>query len=334
MGNYQHLNETEFAQIDCLLRIGFSYAQIAKQLNRHPSTISRHCRSVSAKGFYTPAKAKEHRISQQQASSNNARRYRLIDPFFETLTRHLNQQFSPAQALKQTRSELNALGPSQRQPSCATMYRLIAPTQWYDRERYPNMRLSHYYSKAQRSKRAQRAPNSWVAQCPTVDKRPDYLINRTLSMCIEIDTMVGRKSDSARLVVAVCRHTRYTMIGLLEHCTAAAVEKWVRSRMYRQKLKFVCLIPDQGSEFARLPNIKSLTVYPCEPHRPWQKPTVENTNGLIRHYVPKGSLISDLTHQQVAYIERQLNIRPKKCLDWKTPSQLLYELHPAAVRFE
>ena len=60
-------------------------------------------------------------------------------------------------------------------------------------------------------------------------------------------------------------------------------------RVREQHLPLVALIPDQGSEFARLPNIQSLTVYPCQPHRPWPKPTVENTNGLIRHYEPKGA---------------------------------------------
>jgi transposase, IS30 family len=108
----------------------------------------------------------------------------------------------------------------------------------------------------------------------------------------------------------------------------------VRARMRELALPIVCLIPDQGSEFARLPNIKSLTVYPCQPHRTWQKPTVENTHGLIRHYVPKGQLISHVTAQQVAHIEHQLNHRPRRCLNWQTPAELLSTLRPAAVHFE
>ncbi len=104
--------------------------------------------------------------------------------------------------------------------------------------------------------------------------------------------------------------------------------------MRKQHPPLVCLIPDQGSEFARLPKIKSLTVYPCQPHRPRQKPTVENTNGLIRHYVPKGQLISHLTPEFVAHIEHQLNHRPRLCLNWETPAELLSRLHPAVVHFE
>ena len=140
---------------------------------------------------------------------------------------------------------------------------------------------------------------------------------------MEIDTVIGRKTDGARLVVAVCRRTRFTMIGYLKHCTAAAVESWVRSRMREQNLPLVCLIPDQGSEFVRLINIKSLTVYPCQPHRPWQKPTVKNTNGLIPNHIPKGQLISHITPKFVAYVEHQLNHRPRLCLNWETPFKLL-----------
>ena len=94
------------------------------------------------------------------------------------------------------------------------------------------------------------------------------------------------------------------MIGYLKHCTAAAVESWVRFRMREQNLPLVCLIPDQGSEFARLINIKSLTVYPCQPHRPWQKPTVKNTNGLIPNHIPKdnSSAISPLSSSPTSNI--------------------------------
>jgi transposase, IS30 family len=193
------------------------------------------------------------------------------------------------------------------------------------------MRLRRYHSKAELRAHADRAPNDWAARCPSVAQRPVELTERSLPLYMEIDTIVGRKTDSARLVVAVCRRTRFTLIGYLKRCTAAAVEKWLRSRMRALNLPLVCLIPDQGSEFARLSNIKSTTVYPCQTHRPWQKPTVENTNGLIRHYVPKGQLISRLTPEFVAYVQHQLNHCPRLSLNWETPIALLSRLLPAVA---
>lgn len=284
---------------------------------------------------YTLAAARQSRARGRRARAGNARRWPLKHPCFECIKERLLDQHSLSQALGRVHREQAALmGPPvpwALWPSRATLYRRADALGWIDQKRYPSIRLRHYYARHERKARAERAPNAWVKRCPSVEQRPAELFNRSQPLCMEIDTVVGRKSDSARLVVAVCRQTRFTMIGLLKHCSAQAVQQWVRTRMRQAHVRFRCLIPDQGSEFARLPEIKSLTVYPCQPHRPWQKPTVENTNGLIRHYVPKGHPISSLTPEFVAYVEHQLNHRPRKCLDWETPYELLSRLLPAGA---
>ncbi|MEQ1597407.1 MAG: IS30 family transposase [Casimicrobium sp.] len=303
---------------------------MAAQLKRSPSSVWRELRRARAFAGapYCLRSAKKDRAKKQRASAINARCYACDHPDLGAPHARLTQQHSLAQALGALTRERLDFGPIKALPSRSTLYRVADALGWVNRERYPSMRLRNYHTKASKRARAQRAPNAWVAQ------RPLELTLRLRPLCMEIDTIVGRKTDSARLVVAVCRHTRYTMIGLLKHCTARAVEKWLGQRMREQKLPLVCLIPDQGSEFARLPNIKSLTVYLCQPHRPWQKPTVENTNGLIRHYVPKGQMISHLTPAFVSYIEQQLNHRPRLCLNWETPRALLSRLLPAVVHFD
>jgi transposase, IS30 family len=335
MKRYTHLQPDQLSAISALSKAGLSCAAIAAQLKRSPSTVWRELRRARscADAPYCLRIAKKDRAQKQRASAINARRYTLDNPDFAALQTRLNQQHSLAQALGAITRERLDFGPIKALPSRSTLYRVADALGWVNRERYPSMRLRRYHTKASKRARALRAPNAWVAQCPGVAERPLELTARLRPLCMEIDTIVGRKTDSARLVVAVCRHTRYTMIGLLKHCTARAVERWLRYRMREQKLPLVCLIPDQGSEFARLPNIKSLTVYPCQPHRPWQKPSVENTNGLIRHYVPKGQLISHLTPEFVSYIEHQLNDRPRLCLNWETPRALLSRLLPAVVHF-
>ena len=345
MKTYTHLQPEELSVICALRKLRFSCTAIAVQLKRAPSTISRECRrmaliaplaplalqSVPTHAPYSVRAAKRDRAEKLRASAGNARRWHREDAIFQALHLGLTEQHSLAQAVGGLRRQGEAFGPLQRLPSRATLYRLAEPLGWFNRERYPSMRLRRYHTKTELRARAERAPNHWVDRCPSVDQRPAGLTERSQPLCMEIDTVVGRKTDSARLVVAVCRRTRFTLIGYLKHCTAAAVAAWVRARMRELHLPLVCLIPDQGSEFARLPNIKSLTVYPCQPHRPWQKPTVENTNGLIRHYVPKGQLISLLTPEFVAYVQHQLNHRPRLCLNWETPAALLSRLLPAVA---
>ena len=345
MKTYTHLQPEELSVICALRKLRFSCSAIAEQLKRAPSTISRECRrmlvltpstplaphSRPVHAPYSVRAAKRDRAQKRLSSAANARRWRPTDTVFQALLPRLAEQHSLAQALAGLRRDGERFGPLQRLPSRATLYRLAEPLGWRNRERYPSMRLRRYHTKTELKARAERAPNGWVARCPSVDKRPVELTERSLPLYMEIDTIVGRKTDSARLVVAVCRRTRFTLIGYLRHCTAAAVEAWVRRRMRELHLPLVALIPDQGSEFARLPNIKSLTVYPCQPHRPWQKPTVENTNGLIRHYVPKGQLISHLTPEFIAHVEHRLNHRPRLCLNWETPAALLSRLLPAVA---
>ena len=345
MKTYTHLQPEELSVICALRKLGFSCSAIAEQLKRAPSTVSRECRRMAVLTPSTPLAchsrpthapysvraAKRDRAQKRLSSAANARRWRQRDTVFQALLPRLAEQHSLAQALGRLRYDGERFGPLQRLPSRATLYRLAQPLGWHSRERYPSLRLRRYHTKTELQARAERAPNGWVARCPSVDQRPVELTERSVPLYMEIDTIVGRKTDSARLVVAVCRRTRFTLIGYLRRCTAAAVEAWLRMRMRELHLPLVALIPDQGSEFARLPNIKSLTVYPCQPHRPWQKPTVENTNGLIRHYVPKGALISHLTPEFIAHVEHQLNHRPRLCLNWETPAELLSRLLPAVA---
>src|SRR5204862_470441 len=95
---------------------------------------------------------------------------------------------------------------------------------------------------------------------------------------------------------------------------------------------------DQGTEMARHHEFSAETgmaVYFCEPASPWQRPTNENTNGLLRQYFPKGTDLSVHTLDSLAAIALALNTRPRKTLDWRTPAEALDDVlrsaHTATV---
>ena len=159
------------------------------------------------------------------------------------------------------------------------LYRLAKPLGWRNRTRYPSFRLRRYAHQAQKAIDQSRAPNAWVHACKTVHERPTALTERTRSLYMEIDSLGAPKGDRKRLVVATCRPTQYTLMGWLKNTRAQSVPDWVKERMRTPQLPLIALIPDQGVEFSQLPTLKGVTIYPCQPHRAWQNPSVENSNG-------------------------------------------------------
>jgi IS30 family transposase len=347
MKGYTHLQRGELCIIEKGLASALSLRAIARKLKRAPSTVSRELAqwhrtasdgahgteqaSLAVMRPFDAAVALAQRRSQREHCARNAARYAPSAPMFDALLARLREQHSLEQACCGLRHSIEAFGPAPRLPSRATLYRHAKALGWRNRSEYPSLRLRHYRSQKARAEDRARAPNHWVDACPTVAQRPVEIVERRALMAAEIDSIGSPKGDTARLVVATCRRTRYTLLGLLRNTGAKAVVDWITRRVREQHLPLFALIPDQGVEFSRLPSMKGVTIYPCQPHRPWQKPTVENTNGLIRFYIPKGKFIGNLTPEFVAYVEHQLNHRPRKCLHWKTPAQLLSELHPAVA---
>ena len=81
---------------------------------------------------------------------------------------------------------------------------------------------------------------------------------------------------------------------------------------------------DQGSEMAdhrRFTFQTQMKVYFCHPHSPWERGTCENTNGLLRQFFPKGRDLSKVSLQEIRRVERLMNGRPRKVLDWESPSE-------------
>ena len=143
----------------------------------------------------------------------------------------------------------------------------------------------------------------------------------------EGDLIIGAKGQSA-VGTLVERSTRYTLLLYLPNGhTATEVQDAIIDKLAHVPHSLrLSLTWDQGSELAQHRKIASelgLDVYFCDPHSPWQRGTNENTNGLLRQYMPKGTDLSLLTEADLDAIADQLNDRPRKTLNWDTPKQRL-----------
>ena len=159
--------------------------------------------------------------------------------------------------------------------------------------------------------------------------RPPEASDRALPGSWEGDLIVGIENKSA-IATLIERTTRYGFLIKLENKTASHVAERISAVMGlvpEQIRKY--LTWDQGSELAAHATIASatnMTVYFCDPHSPWQRPTNENFNGLARQFLPKHTDLSIHTQNDLNEIAKLLNERPRRVLAWDTPTERFEQL--------
>ena len=150
----------------------------------------------------------------------------------------------------------------------------------------------------------------------------------------EIDTVHGKGKGKKSIVTLVERATGYVMIGQLNRRTVADLNSRTSKLINRRPAYFETITADNGCEFhgyKKLEKRHNLAVYFAYPYHSWQRGTNENTNGLIRQYLPKGCSMEKLTQIECNSIARKLNNRPRKRYGFQTPLEMLEKLTSVAL---
>lgn len=311
------------------IRVGIasdlSGRQIARELGRSPSTICREIGRCGGRAGYRAYEAQ--RVAHRRAQRPKRRKLAQRPELAAEVSRLLKKRWSPEQISRWLRHEHPA------DPNWWVSHEAIYRSLFVQgrgglrKELLKALRSGRTYRRSQ-ERRTDRVGR--ITHMVPISERPAEAEDRAVPGHWEGDLLIG-KDGKSQVGTLVERSTRYVMLVRLPgDRTACTVRTAIqnRIRMLPRDLK-KSLTWDQGKEMAEHELFRLATgiqVYFCDPHSPWQRGSNENTNGLLRQYLPKGEDLSTYSAKQLRKIARELNERPRKTLGWMTPAEKFAEL--------
>ncbi|NJN70819.1 MAG: IS30 family transposase [Nitrospira sp.] len=323
--SYRHLSAEERETVSLGLARGHSIRAMARILGRAPSTVSREVSRNATRGHpYRACTAQ----TQAAARACQPRRLRkLADAWlWRYVRRYLMAGCSPEQIAGRLRRAYP--GDMRKQLSAETIYAAL-----YVLPRGAlRMELLAALRQARKVRRPRTRGTDRRGQIPNMTpiiERPAEVATRTVPGHWEGDLLKGARNRSA-VGTLVERTTRMVILARMDGTDATSAR-----RGFTTKLRHVpaslrkTLTYDRGKEMAeheQLAHRLSIQVFFADPHSPWQRGTNENTNGLLRQYLPKGTDLSAYTQRELNAIAHRLNTRPRKCLGFATPLEVYAQL--------
>jgi IS30 family transposase len=311
---YRQLTEAERTVIASMRAHRTSCAEIARHLDRHPSTISREVARNAAPhdGFYRVAKA-VHKASARRRRSRKGTQF--SPEQLRHVERMLTRKFSPEQIAGTVWNEHRFA------ISFSTIYRHVRR----DRKRGGTLFTHLRHGRKFARKRYRSIDSRGVLRGKrAIDERPSHIELRKQFGHWEIDTVMGPVSSKPCVLTLVERKTGYIVIGKLANKTSEETNRVMTKLINRAPDDFRTLTADNGTEFHGYEVVEhqtGVTFYFAKPYCSWERASNENANGLLRQYLPKGQPMSRLTQADCDAIARQLNNRPRKRHGFRTPAQ-------------
>jgi len=326
---YTRLADQERESISRGLAQHKSIRQLAKELGRSPSTISREIRRNKGKSGYRAFSASRRAKAAASSRKRGKRKIEKQESLLSYVMEKLQREWSPQEISK--RLKIEYAWDMNMQVSHEAIYQYIYVL--------PRGELKQLLIKGLRQERKHRRPQKRgdttetrgkIANMLSIEERPAEVADRSVPGHWEGDLILGKYKHSA-LGTLVERTTRYTiLVPLGEHKDAASVRE-----AYAPDFKSLpaelkkSLTYDQGKEMSEHEQFTidtGIQVYFAHPGSPWERGTNENTNGLIRQYFPKGTDFTQVSKEQILEVQRKLNDRPRRALGYLKPDEVINQL--------
>lgn len=321
--SYTHLTEHERVCIFHQQHCHFSNAEMGRRLGRHRGTIGRELkrfrRHPSGPYYHQYFPDGADRLARERRARPRGFRWTNHRPLLAYVLKKLRKEWSPQQIAGRIKIEFP--DDDQMRVSHPSVYKYIQADRTSGGSLWKRLRQSQKLRRKQYGSGARRCR---IRDRVGIEHRPAHVESRNQIGHWEADTMLG---VNGRLATSVERKSRYLLIARLPDGTAcqfnaAAIRQFRKIPSHWRKT----LTTDNGSEFIEhqeLARRLGFKTFFANPYASWERGTNENSNGLIRQYVSKRTDVSQLSYQRVARIAAKLNNRPRKCLGYRTPAEVL-----------
>jgi len=291
----------------------YSIRAIAREIGRSPATISRELsRNRRPSGRYDPGVAHSYTVARRRRSRRNT--HFSADEWI--LVEHLlSLDWSP----EQIAGWLNLHG------ILSISHETIYLRVWRDKQRGGEL-WTHLRQATKKRRKRYGAYDSRgrLAGKRHITERPAEVEARQVAGHWEIDSIMGNDHGRHSALTVVERRTGFLQMGkLVRHCAADATVRTIEI-IERQPERLKTITADNGTEFHSYRDIEAATgveFYFATPHHSWERGTNENTNGLIRQYLPKRTSMAHVTQADLDAMATKLNTRPRKRLGFRTPEE-------------
>ncbi len=316
MQKYNQLTQEQRYHTAALNKIGTCLTSIAEAVGVHKSTISREIRRNSGIRGYYPQQANELSFKRRKSAK---KLIKMTINLKNKVKEKLYQDWSPEQISGYLKRNEGILISHER------IYQYVLEDKKSGGDLYKHLRHS-----AKKRKKRYGSPDrrGQIKNKVSIENRPKIVDEKKRIGDWEIDTVIGKNHKGA-LVTIVDRVSKFTVIAKVptKHADVVTTATIKSLSLYAGVIHTIT--SDNGTEFAGHEEIsKSLNaqIYFAHPYSSWERGLNENTNGLIRQYVPKGSSFDNVTNHTAKKIMESLNNRPRKALKYMTPNEFLYEL--------
>jgi IS30 family transposase len=302
---------------------GWSLRRIAAELGVAASTVSREIANHAVGGVYQAWDAHRAALRARHRSGNP----KLVpgSPVWALVVNGLNDKRSPEQISGRLRRDFPDQHDMQVSPETIYHALYVEAAGGLRHELTVEQALrQHRTSRKPRSKLGPRPNRSWIGDA-TIANRPPEAADRAIPGHWEGDLIIGTEGRSA-LITLVERASRFLLISRIDVHDTTTVTSRLTAMAESLPDRFASITWDQGPEMAghaRFTVATGCPVFFADPHSPWQRPTNENSNGLIRDYYPKNTDFSLVPDTDITAMQDQLNRRPRKVLDYATPAETL-----------